>query len=99
MLRSRIAARACSAALAFAAFPPGCEAALTGANKLSAVYELILSAQFTQADAQLMSTCPPALVEACRTLEAVSLWWQIQIDPDNRSRDQRFNERARAAVK
>ena len=94
MPKSRTAALACSVLI----LASTCEAALTGANRLSAVYELILAAKFDRADAELKTTCPPAPVEACRTLEAVSLWWQIQIDPDNRSRDQRFNDRARAAV-
>jgi hypothetical protein len=99
MLRSRTAALACSLVLAVAAFPSRGEAALTGAGKLAAVYDLILSAQFDRADAELASTCPPAPPEACQALGAVSLWWQIQIDPDNRSRDGMFNDRARAAVK
>jgi hypothetical protein len=32
-------------------------------------------------------------------LEAISTWWRIQIDPDNRSRDRLLNDRARAAGK
>lgn len=108
MPRSRTAARACSsrlvarvsglAAILLLLASPG-EAALTGADKLAAVYDLILSAQFDRADAELTSTCPPAPPEACKALEAVSLWWRIQIDPDNRSRDGLLSERARAAVK
>jgi hypothetical protein len=66
---------------------------------VAAVYELILSAQFDRAAAELETACPPAPSEACTALEAVSLWWRIQIDPDNRGRDQLFNDRARAAVK
>ena len=72
--------------------------ALTGAEQLALVYESILSARFDRADAQLKQTCPPAPEPACRALGAMSLWWQIQIDPDNRSRDRLLNERARAAV-
>src|SRR5437762_13822328 len=71
-----------------------CEAALTGADRLFTVYESILSAQFDRADAQLKHTCPPAPTEACSALAAVSVWWQIQIDPDNRSRDGLLNQRA-----
>ena len=73
--------------------------ALTGGDKLALVYDSILSAQFDRADAQIKQTCPPAPAEACRAIGAMSLWWQIQIDPDNRSRDDRLNEQARAAVK
>ena len=95
MRTSRIFALACS--LVACATPS--DAALTGAARLSAVYELILAAQFDRADAELTSTCPPAPQQACTTLEVVSLWWRIQVDPDNRSRDRLLNDRARAAVK
>lgn len=109
MLKSSNVAPACSsrlwargsgltAILVFVLAAPT-EAALTGAEKLALVYDSILSARFDRADAQLKQACPPAPAEACRTLGAVSIWWQIQIDPDNRSRDGLLNERARAAVK
>ena len=74
-------------------------AALTGSEKLAAVYDSILSAQFDRADAELATTCPPAPAQACRVLEAISTWWRIQIDPGNRSRDRLLNDRARAAGK
>jgi len=76
-----------------------CDAALTGADKLASVYDLILGAQFDRADAALEQACPPAPKVACTTLEVVSLWWRIQIDPDNTSRDGLFADRARAAIK
>jgi tetratricopeptide (TPR) repeat protein len=95
MLRSRTAALACS--LACLAVPS--EAALTGAGKLASVYDLILGAQFDRVEAALKQACPPAPTEACATLEAVSLWWRIQINPNDRSRDRRFEDRARAALK
>jgi len=76
---------------------PG-EAALTGSDRLAAVYDSILSAQFDRADAQVRETCPPAPAEACQVLGVVSLWWRIQIDPDNRTRDRLLNERARMSV-
>ncbi|HVZ23660.1 MAG TPA: hypothetical protein VG871_21450 [Vicinamibacterales bacterium] len=86
----------CVATLTLAAAP--CDAALTGAGSVATAYSFILAAQFERADANLARTCPPAPVEACRVLEAVSLWWRIQIDPTNRTRDQRFNQRAAAAI-
>jgi len=73
-------------------------AALTGGAKLATAYRSILSAQFDRADAEIKQACPPAPAEACRVLGVVSLWWRIQIDPDNRSRDSLFNERAQAAI-
>jgi len=71
---------------------------LTEAPRLAAVYDTILSARFDQVDAQLASTCPPAPVEACKALAAVSVWWQIQLDPSNRDLDARLNELASAAI-
>ena len=76
---------------------PG-EAALTGSAKLAVAYESILAAQFDRADTEIKQACPPAPSEACQALGVVSLWWQIQLDPTNRGRDQRFNEGAQASV-
>src|SRR5215472_14915689 len=73
-------------------------AALTGGAKLATAYRSILSAQFDRADAEIRQACPPAPAEACRVLGVVSLWWRIQIDPDNRSRDALLNERAQASI-
>jgi tetratricopeptide (TPR) repeat protein len=78
------------------AFP--CDAALTDAAQLSAVYDSILGARFDRADEQLKQTCPPAAPEACQILGVVSIWWRIQINPDDRANDRLFNERAAAAI-
>jgi tetratricopeptide (TPR) repeat protein len=79
-------------------FATPASAALTGGAKLTTAYRSILSAQFERADAEIAQACPPAPAEACRVLGVVSLWWRIQIDPDNRSRDPLLNERAQASV-
>lgn len=75
------------------------EAALTGSAGLATVYESILSAQFDRADAELTHACPPAPAEACQALGVVALWWRIQIDPSNRSRDRLMNDRAAASIR
>jgi tetratricopeptide (TPR) repeat protein len=75
-----------------------CEATLTGAPQIAAVYESILDARFDRADELLKRACPPAPVEACQVLGVVAMWWRIQIDPENRADDRRFNERAAAAI-
>lgn len=75
-----------------------CQAKLTGAAQLSAVYESILDARFDRADEQLKHACPPAPAEACQVLGVVAMWWRIQIDPENRADDRRFSERAAAAI-
>jgi len=56
-------------------------AALTHADKVASVYDLILDARFDEAAARLKETCPPAPAAACKDLAAVALWWRIQIDP------------------
>ncbi len=108
MPKSRIAGRACNLALRarcsglaailiLSASP--CRAALTGADRLAVVYESILSAEFDRAETQIRQTCPPAPAQACAVLEVVALWWRIQIDPDNHTRDRQLNDRADAAIK
>jgi hypothetical protein len=74
------------------------DAALTNAARLAAVYDTILGAGFDRVDEQLREACPPAPPEACATLGAVSVWWQILITPDDPRLDARMNERASAAV-
>src|SRR5581483_4471200 len=71
---------------------------LTEAPRLAAVYDSILGAQFDRAEAQLAATCPPAPAEACAALRAESVWWQIQIDPDDRALDARLETLAAAAI-
>jgi len=102
MLKSSSAARACRLlGLALLFLLPGVSsrAALTGGAQLAAAYHSILSAEFSRADAEIKHACPPAPAEACRVLEVVSLWWRIQIDPSNRTRDQLLNDRASASIK
>lgn len=97
--KPRLAARGSGLAAILLVLASPCTAALTGADRLASAYELILSAQFDRADADISRACPPAPAEACQVLGVVSLWWRIQIDPDNRSRDRLLNDRARTAVK
>lgn len=74
-------------------------AALTGGARLAAVYDTILQARFDEARAQMAAACPPAPVEACRVLEVVALWWEIQLDPNNHRLDARLEETAAAAIR
>ena len=73
-------------------------AALTEAPRLAAVYDTILNARFDQADAQLKQACPPAPEGACQALRLVSLWWQIQLNPESRALDSRFIDLARSTI-
>jgi hypothetical protein len=71
---------------------------LTEVSRLKAVYDSILDAQFDRATAQLRQACPPAPEGACKALGAVSLQWQILIDPDNGRMDQRLKDAAADAI-
>ena len=75
------------------------QAALSGGPRLAAVYDSIMNAQFDRAETQLKDACPPAPLEACRALDVVSSWWQIQINPANRALDRRLVAQAAAATK
>ena len=85
-------------AIACLCLPSPVLAELTDAARLAAAYDSILNADFDRAAAQLRDTCPPAPHESCKVLNTVSLWWQILIDPENRSLDRRFNTAAADAI-
>jgi len=76
---------------------------LTAAPQLARVYDAILDARFDDVGPLLTQTCGAgqpsrAPAEVCQLLDLLSLWWQIQIDPNNRSRDALFQTRADAVV-
>jgi tetratricopeptide (TPR) repeat protein len=58
----------------------------------------VLDARFDEVPGLLEKACPPAPREACQLLDTVSLWWQIQLDPQNRSRDDAFVAKVEAAI-
>ena len=95
---SRLVARGSLLAVLVLALAVPCEAGLTGAAQLSAVYESILGARFDRVDEQLKQACPPAPTEACQILSVIATWWRIQNNPDSRADDRLFNERASAAI-
>ncbi len=73
-------------------------ASLTEAPRLAAIYDTILDARFDQVDARVKQACPPAPDGACQALRVVSLGWQIQINPESRLLDQRFNDLAASTI-
>lgn len=73
-------------------------AALTEGRRLAAVYDTILDARFEQVDGQLKQICPPAPEGACQVLRLVSLWGQIQINPESRALDPQFTKLATATI-
>ena len=71
---------------------------ITAAPAVARAYDLILDANFDELKKTLPATCPPAPIVACRGLEALSLWWQIQLEPEVRSLDAAFLAVANAAI-
>lgn len=78
---------------------------------LVAAYDAIFDARFDDVPPLLARACegttgpvhplngsalaPP---EACQLLDVVSSWWRIQLDPNNRSRDDAFRRKADASI-
>jgi predicted Zn-dependent protease len=88
-------------ALLFVAQPgtrTGATRGLTATEQLTRVYDAIFDAKFDQVSLELEKACPPAPQEVCRVLDAVSLWWQIQLDPFDVSRDAGFQKSVNYAV-
>lgn len=77
---------------------PPAQPGITAAPKIARAYDLILDADFDGLKKILPETCPPAPVVACRGLEALSLWWQIQLDLSDRRLDQTFLTTVNAAI-
>lgn len=97
------------AALLLAAWPTAQSQGLTASSQIARIYDAILDARFEQVPELLDQTCGPAVgrpaVNAprphpavCQLLDVVSLWWQIQINPADTSRDADFERRVSAAI-
>lgn len=84
-------------ALLLVASPAGA-AGLTSPEPLVKTYELILEAQFDEAERQLKASCPPAPRPACEVLGAVNDYWRLLIDPEDTSRDGALLARINAAI-
>ncbi len=73
-------------------------AGLTGAPQLARVYTAIFDGRFDEVPKLVAEACPPAPVEACRVVDALALWWRIQVDPNNTTRDAALGVRADATI-
>lgn len=71
---------------------------ITAAPVIAKAYDAILDADFDGVTRMLPATCGPAPRVACLGLEALSLWWQIQLDPDSRALDPAFLTKVTAAI-
>ena len=65
---------------------------------LARVYDAILDARFDDAEAETARACGPAPPQACDLLRATALWWQIQLDPSNTSRDAQVRAKIDAVI-
>lgn len=83
---------------AFAGARPAAQPGITAAPAVARAYDLILDTNFDELKKFLPATCPPAPMVACRGLEALSLWWQIQLDLDDHSLDAAFMAAANRAI-
>jgi tetratricopeptide (TPR) repeat protein len=95
----RLAAVA-AATLLLIATPGAQTTGLTAGPQLVRVYDAIFDARFDQvpaliAESRRAKAAPP---EACQLLEVVALWWQIQLDPQNRVHDDEFQTKSDAAI-
>jgi tetratricopeptide (TPR) repeat protein len=80
------------------AVQPSPSSGLTAEPQLLRVYNAIFDARFETVPQLLSQTCPPAPAEACRLLDAVALWWQIQLDPANVASDGQFQSKSDLAI-
>ena len=86
---------------------------LTNSAAIARAYDTILDADFATVPTRLSEACEPASVdhddavlaptrqaphEVCRVLEAMSLWWEISLDPDNPQRDDQFTHIVEQAI-
>lgn len=82
---------------------------ITAAPAVARAYDLILDADFDRLKADLPAVCgPPSATDfgathpaprvACLGLDALSLWWQIQLDPESRALDPAFLAKANEAI-
>jgi tetratricopeptide (TPR) repeat protein len=87
-----------SALLSGLLISPAAAQELSGQPQLRRVYDAIFDARFDDVAPLLARTCPPAPAEACQLLDAVGVWWQIQLDPDSLAHDTQFQSRVDAAI-
>ncbi len=88
----------CLVPRAIGAQPTTPQPGITAAPVVARAYDLILNADFDGLAKALPATCPPAPQVACRGLEALSLWWQIQLDPESKALDASFLDKVNAAI-
>ena len=77
---------------------PAAGQGLTGGPHVVRAYDAIFDARFDDLPELLARTCPPAPAETCQLLDAVGVWWRIQLDPASQARDAAFQAKVDAAI-
>ncbi len=77
---------------------PVSAASIPYAPALVRCYQAILDARFEDAETEIGRACGPAPAETCGLMRATALWWRIQLDPGDKSRDARFRSQIDAAI-
>lgn len=88
----------CAAAAAGLAAGQPATRGLSATVELGRVYDAIFDARFDEVPSLTARACGPAPEPACRLLQAVAVWWRIQIDPYDTTRDADFRARVEAAL-
>src|SRR4029077_5352983 len=81
-----------------AARQPAPAEGLTGEGQLPPPYDALFYCPFDEVPPILARSCGPAPAEACQLLAAVTVWWQIQLDPASLARDASFQSKVDAAI-
>ena len=82
----------------FAAQTPGHPIrGLNNSAALADAYDAILNAEFHRVDAELAGACVDVPVW-CDVMHAVSVWWQIALDPESTRHDRLFSEAVEHAI-
>jgi len=89
---------ACALALLTVLPPDASAGSLPYAPSLARCYQAILDARFDDADVEIGRACGPAPRETCALMRATALWWRIQLDPGDRSRDGQFRSQTDAVI-
>lgn len=77
---------------------PASAGSIPYAPTLKRCYDAILDARFDDAAAEIGRACGPAPPETCALMRAMAVWWRIQLDPDDKSRDAQFRSQIDAVI-
>jgi tetratricopeptide (TPR) repeat protein len=77
---------------------PATAGSIPYAPVLRRCYDAVLDARFEDAAVEIGLACGPAPVETCDLMRAMAVWWRIQLDPADKTRDAQFRSQIDAVV-